>query len=183
MLQDVWILKPSVSYAEAHSKPTTCATTLPQIINRGELLKLSRETPSLHHWNIYPSNKLFLVSTSSCGWISIFASPLNSNWRILYTLTVLPLQIIWGESSADRMNHSRLSWPAPSRSERVFKPLSQGCVPKVYFYSAVNGYGSKPLYGCNIEWSLVENGDGNYRGRELVSLRPFIPPLLHELIG
>lgn len=30
--------------------------------------------------------------------------------------------------------------------------------PKVYFYSAVNGYGSKPPYGCKIEWSWWKMG-------------------------
>lgn len=39
MFQDVWILKLSVSYAEAQSKLTTCATTLPLIINEGGAFK------------------------------------------------------------------------------------------------------------------------------------------------
>lgn len=45
-----------------------------------------------------------------------------------------------------------------SCSEYVFKPLSQGCIQRVYFYSAVNGYGSKPPYGCKIEWSWWKMG-------------------------
>lgn len=127
----------------------------------GGLLKHSRETPWLCHWNTYPSKKLFLLRVSWCGWLSILASPLNFNQNnIVYPDPTLVANymsriVCWyGESQWGNQHRVRQQ----CFTECDFKPLSQGCIPKVYFYSLVNGYGSKPPYGCKIEWSWWKMG-------------------------
>lgn len=116
----VWLLKLSVSHADTHCELTTWATTLPQNHKWGQLLKGTRETPSLHCRNIYPPNKLFLVSTSFM-WLSFYFC-LTLEFQlddIVYPDHAPFLQIIWGVSCADRMNHSRLSGAAQSRAQVV----------------------------------------------------------------
>lgn len=176
MLLDVWLLKRSVLRRRPRRANRVCNHPAP---NHKWGVRVS-ETPSLPRRKIHPSNKLFLVWSPSCGRVSIFASPLNFGWMILYTLTVLPVQIIWGVSSTDRW--VTVGYRNPHKVKCVFKPLSQRWVPKVYFYSAVNGYGSKPPYGCKIEWSLWKMGTEIIEGEHWVSHRAFIPAV-HGLIG
>lgn len=137
----VWLPKLSVSHADTHCELTTWATTLPQNHEWGQLLKGTRETPSLHCRNIDPPNKLFLLSTSFM-WLSFYfclALELQLD-DIVYPDHAPFSQIIWGVSCADRMNHSRLSGPAQSRARAVASlqkkkknPCPERWVPKVYF--------------------------------------------------
>lgn len=103
----------------------------------------------------------------SAGWYCI---PWPCSLRKLYE----------GVSSADRW--ITVGYRDQHKVKCVFKPLSQRWVPKVYFYSAVNGYGSKPPYGCKIEWSLWKMGTEIIEGEHRASHRAFIPPV-QGLIG
>lgn len=60
-----------VCCAAARSNQTTCATTLPKIINGGSFQSAPGETPSLRWRNIYPSNRLFLVPTLFM-WLNVY---------------------------------------------------------------------------------------------------------------
>lgn len=145
-------------YAAAHSKLTTCATTLPLNHKWGQLLKLSRETPSLHHRNIYPSNKLFLVWTSSCGWISIFASPLNlTEWYCIlwpYSRRKLyeggnHLQIGWitvGYRNQQKAGLSASSNPCPQDASQRF------IFTQLWMVMAANRHMAVRLSGLGGKW-------------------------------
>lgn len=123
MLLDVGLLKRSVLRRRPQRANHVCNHPAP---NHKWGVRVS-ETPSLPRRKIHPSNKLFLVWSLSCGPVSIFASPLNFGWMILYTLSALSVQIIWGVSSADRWitvgyrNQHKvkcLQTPVPKRSPK-----------------------------------------------------------------